>query len=145
MRKQGSIGENTLENICVKNVPKETLNIGEHTLRKKMKTRSRKIKGKRLTNYVRDKILKAFPHLKKKDVMVPTDGQNGPDIILSRITKKLCPYNWELKNQQKMATVYKWHKQASKNTRLTPVVVCKMNTRDPLVILDLDHFMSLIR
>ena len=46
-----------------------------------MKTRSRKIKGKRLTNYVRDKILKAFPHLKKKDVMVPTDGQNGPDII----------------------------------------------------------------
>ena len=79
------------------------------------------------------------------EVMVPTDGQNGPDIILSRIAKKLCPYNWELKNQQKMATVYKWHKQASKNTRLTPVVVCKMNTRDPLVILDLDHFMSLIR
>ena len=35
--------------------------------------------------------------------------------------------------------------EASKNTRLTPVVVCKMNTRDPLVILDLDHFMSLIR
>ena len=110
-----------------------------------MKTRSKKIKGKRLTNYVRDKILKAFPHLKKKDVMVPTDGQNGPDIILSRIAKKLCPYNWDLKNQQKMAAVYKWHKQASKNTRLTPVVVCKMNTRDPLVILDLDHFMSLIR
>ena len=78
------------------------------------------------------KILKAFPHLKKKDVMVPTDGQNGPDIILSRIAKKLCPYNWELKNQQKMAKVYKWHKQASKNTRLTPVVVCKMNTRDPI-------------
>ena len=145
MQKRESIGENTLENICVKNVPKETLNIGEHILRKKMKTRSRKIKGKRLTNYVRDKILKAFPHLKKKDVMVPTDGQNGPDIILSRIAKKLCPYNWELKNQQKMATVYKWHRQASKNTKLTPIVVCKMNTRDPLVILDLDHFMSLIR
>ena len=51
----------------------------------------------------------------------------------------------ELKNQQKMATVYKWHRQASKDTKLTPVVVCKMNTRDPLVILDLDHFMSLIR
>ena len=53
--------------------------------------------------------------------------------------------NWKPKNQQKMATVYKWHKQASKNTKLTPVVVCKMNTRDPLVVLDLDHFMSLIR
>ena len=134
MRKRGSIEENTLENICVK-----------HETKEKMRARSRKIKGKRLTNYVRDKILKAFPHLKKKDVMVPTDGQNGPDIILSRIAKKLCPYNWELKNQQKMATVYKWHRQASKNTKLNPVVVCKMNTRDPLVILDLDHFMSLIK
>ena len=142
MRKRGSTEENTLENICVKNETKEKSNIGGNT---ELKTRSRKIKGKRLTNYVRDKILKAFPHLKKKDVMVPTDGQNGPDIILSRIAKKLCPYNWELKNQQKMATVYKWHRQASKNTKLTPIVVCKMNARDPLVILDLDHFMTLIR
>ena len=73
-----------------------------------MKTRSRKIKGKRLTNYVRDKILKAFPHLKKKDVMVPTDGQNGPDIILSRIAKKLCPYNWELKNQKNPIVFGRW-------------------------------------
>ena len=134
LRKRGSIGGNISENICVKNASKE-----------KMKQRSKRAKATRLQNFVRLALLKAFPHLKKKDVMVPTDGQNGPDIILSRIAKKLCPYNWELKNQQKMATVYKWHKQASKNTKLTPVVVCKMNTRDPLVILDLDHFMSLIR
>ena len=49
------------------------------------------------------------------------------------------------KNQQKMATVYKWHKQASKNTKLEPVVVMKMNTRKPLAVIDLDTFVDLIR
>ena len=123
-----------------------TSSTGGNTLRKKMKQRSKKAKATRLQKFVRDKLLKIYrPHLRKKDVLVPTDGQNGPDIILSRIAKKLCPYNWELKNQQKMATIYKWHRQASKNTKLNPVVVCKMNTRDPLVILELKHFLDLIR
>ena len=32
-----------------------------------MKQKSRKAKGRRLQNFVRDKILKTFPHLKIKD------------------------------------------------------------------------------
>jgi len=110
-----------------------------------MKTRSRKIKSKRLSNYVRAKILKAFPHLKQRDVMLPTDGQNGPDLILSRIAKKLIGWNFELKNQERISTNYKWYAQASKNTKLNPVVVCKMNARSPLAILDLDDFIELIK
>ena len=42
-----------------------------------------------MQNYVREKLLKAFPHLKKKDISVALEGQQGPDIILSRIGKKL--------------------------------------------------------
>ena len=110
-----------------------------------MKQRSRKIKGRRLSKYVRKRILKAFPHLKGKDIIEATDGQNGPDLILSDVAKKLVPFNWEIKNQEKMATIYKWHRQASKNTKEIPVVVCKMNTRDPLVILDFDTFIDLIK
>ena len=34
-----------------------------------MKQKSRKAKGRRLQNYVRDKILKTFRHLKTKDVV----------------------------------------------------------------------------
>ena len=70
-------------------------NTGGNTLRKKMKQRSRKIKSKRLTNYVRKKILKAFPHLKQKDVMLPKDGQIGPDFILSKNAKKLLLHQFE--------------------------------------------------
>jgi hypothetical protein len=94
-----------------------------------MKQMSRKRKSALLQNLVRDKILKTFPHLKKKDVTTASNGQTGPDIILSRVGKKLVGCQFEVKNQQKMKTIYDWYKQASKgHHNLTPVVICKMNT-----------------
>ena len=111
-----------------------------------MLNKSRRAKSSRLQNLVRDKILKAFkPHLGKKDVQTPPNGINGPDIILSRIAKKLCPYNFEVKNRNQMKGVYDWYKQSGKNTKLEPVVVMKMNTRSPLVVIDLDAFIDLIK
>ena len=111
-----------------------------------MLNKSRRAKSSRLQNLVRDKILKAFkPHLRKKDVQTPLNGVNGPDIILSRIAKKLCPYNFEVKNRNQMKGVYDWYKQAGKHTKLEPVVVMKMNTRKPLAVIDLDAFIDLIR
>ena len=111
----------------------------------KMKNRSKKIKSAKLQRLVRSKILKAFPHLKKKDVDCAKEGISGPDIILSRIAVKLCPYQFEVKNQNRMRTMWKWFRQASKNTKLNPVVVAKCNSRDPLVLIDLDHFFDLIK
>jgi len=110
-----------------------------------MRNSSRKAKSTKLQNLVRAKIFKAFPHLKKRDVDTAKEGQSGPDIILSRIGAKLCPYNFEVKSQNRMKTIYDFYKQASKKTRLEPVVVMKMNSREPLVVLDLDHFFTLIR
>ena len=110
-----------------------------------MRNSSRKAKSTKLQNMVRAKILKAFPHLKKRDVDTAKEGQSGPDILLSRIAVKLCPYNFEVKSQNRMKTIYDFYKQASKKTKLTPIVVMKMNARQPLVVLDLDHFFTLIR
>ena len=110
-----------------------------------MRNSSRKAKATKLQNLVRLKILKAFPHLKKRDVDTAKEGQSGPDIVLSRIGAKLCPYNFEVKSQNRMKTIYDFYKQASKKTKLNPVVIMKMNSRDPLVVLDLDHFFTLIR
>ena len=110
-----------------------------------MRNSSRKAKATKLQNLVRLKILKAFPHLKKRDVDTAKEGQSGPDIVLSRIGAKLCPYNFEVKSQNRMKTIYDFYKQASKKTKLTPIVVMKMNARQPLVVLDLDHFFTLIR
>ena len=57
-----------------------------------MKQVSRKRKSALLQNLVRDKILKTFPHLKKIDVGTASNGQTGPDIILSKVAKKLAYY-----------------------------------------------------
>jgi len=107
---------------------------------------SKKRKSALLQNLVRDKILKAFPHLKKKDVSTASTGQNGSDIRLSKVARKLVGVNFECKNQNKMKTIYDWYKQSSKNSnKLMPCVVMKMNTRQPLIVIDLDDFMDLIK
>jgi len=112
-----------------------------------MKQSSRKAKGRRLQNYVRDKILKNFPHLKPADVQCVENYAPGPDIILSKVAAKLVPYQWEVKNQEKLSTLYSWYKQANKKIpkKLSAVLVMKMNTQDPLVVIDFEHFLELIK
>ena len=66
-----------------------------------MKTRSRKIKSKRLSNYVRKKILKAFPHLKQKDVMLPKDGQTGPDLFCLKMQRSSYSINLSSKTRRR--------------------------------------------
>ena len=111
-----------------------------------MNPTSKKRKSALLQNMVKDKILKAFPHLKKKDVVTASTGQNGPDIVLSKVARKLVGVNLECKNQNKMKTIYDWYKQASKGQhKMTPAVCMKMNTRQPLVVIDLDDFIDLIK
>ena len=111
-----------------------------------MKIASKKRKSALLQNLVKDKILKSFPHLKKKDVVTATTGQTGPDIVLSKVARKLVGVNFECKNQNKMKTIYDWYKQSSKGSnKLMPSVVMKMNTRLPLVVITLDDFMDLIK
>mgnify|MGYP001158877276 CR=1 FL=1 len=110
-----------------------------------MKPRYTSRKGRKLQNLVRNKILKMFPHLKDNDVDVATTGENGPDLKLSRIAKRLIPYQFETKSQQRMKTIYSWYKQSSKKTNLEGVVVMKSNGQDPLVVISLELFLDLIK
>ena len=88
----------------------------------------------------------SFPHLKPEDVITANNGQNGPDIKLSKVARKLVGVNFECKNQNKMKTIYDWYKQSSKSAnKLMPCVAMKMNTREPLVVINLDDFMDLIK
>ena len=102
-------------------------------------------KGRKLAKLVADKILKTFRHLKKADVRVAGTGANGPDIKLSRIAKRLVPYQFECKAQNRLKTVWKWKKQSDKNTRLEGVLVMKMNGKDPLAVMDMNLFFDLIK
>ena len=102
-------------------------------------------KGRKLQNLLREKILKTFRHLRKSDVRVAGTGVNGPDLRLSRIAKRLCPFQFECKAQNRLKTVWKWKKQSEKNTNLDGVLIMRMNGKNPLVVIDMDLFFDLIK
>ena len=98
------------------------------------KIKSSKAKGRRLQNYVRDRLRDVFikewtllPKLEDDDIKSQTMGMTGEDIILSPSARKIIPYSFECKNQERIS-IWKAIQQAEDNSKLRePVVVIKRN------------------
>ena len=110
-----------------------------------MKHNSRVKKGKRLQKILRDKLLSAFPHLKPVDIRVAKTGEQGEDLKLSRIGRRLISYQFEAKSQQKFKVLYSFYDQACRHGKHEPVLVVKQNTRRALAVIDLDQFIDLLK
>ena len=110
-----------------------------------MKQISRRRKGRRLQNLVRTKILETFDILRPTDVSIAKTGENGADIKLSKIAKRILPYQFECKYQERLATLHRWFSQSKKHGRMEPILVVKMNDKKPLLVMDLDHFFDIIK
>jgi hypothetical protein len=108
-----------------------------------MKTSSCKAKGRKLQQVVRDAILATFPGLTNRDVASTAMGQAGDDIQLSEAAFSKFPYSVECKNLASVA-IYKYYNQRS-NPRGEPILVVKQNHSEPLAVISLKHFMSLIK
>lgn len=109
-----------------------------------MKTRSAKNKGKRLQNWVRDRLLHYSPSLEKDlDVKSTTMGEQGEDIQLSAKARKQYPISIECKSRASYA-FYKDYDQAVVNCPdgCEPVLVAKANHRNPVVIVDAEWFIK---
>ena len=63
-----------------------------------MKTSSKKGKGRRLQNFVKDELLEAFKSLEADDVKTAIMGESGEDIKLSPAAKRKIRYSFECKN-----------------------------------------------
>ena len=105
--------------------------------------RSRKAKGRRLQDWVRDSLRGLFLTLTNDDVKVAIMGERGADVKLSKQAKKLFPYDIECKNTEGWAKVYNAYDQADGHGSDHPVVFIKMNRRTPLAVVDAKHFMKL--
>ena len=105
--------------------------------------RSRKAKGRRLQNWVRDSLRGLFLTLTDDDVRVAIMGEPGSDIKLSKTAKKLFPYDIECKNTEGWKKVYDAYDQADGHGDDRPLVFIKMNRRNPLVIVDAKFFLKL--
>ena len=109
-----------------------------------MKNNSRQAKGRYLQNIVRDRIVKLYPVLTKKDIRTSTVGENGADVkLLSLQARKLFPYSVECKNRSDNKQIYSFYKQATKHTQLEPLLVIKTLREKPLAIIDLEHLFEL--
>jgi len=108
--------------------------------------RSRKSKGKRLQNTVRDLILEHFSQLEPDDVVSTLMGDSGTDIKLSPAARKVFPYSVECKNQEKL-NIWSALEQAEKNAKegTNPILFFKRNHSKMYVTLDAEHFFNLIQ
>ena len=111
-----------------------------------MKPQSAKAKGRKLQQHVRDLILENFPELEPDDVKSTGMGQGGEDVQLSPYARKFVPLSIECKSRASFA-FYKDLDQAKSNCKvgLEPVLVCKGDRKKPVVIVDLEHYIQLLR
>ena len=109
-----------------------------------MKNRSKQQKSRYLQNLVKDRIIKLFPSLTKKDIRTSTTGENGADVkLLTLQARKLFPYSIECKNRSDNKQIYSYYNQARKHSNLEPLLVIKTLRQRPLAIIDLEHLFEL--
>ena len=109
-----------------------------------MKNDSKQAKGRYLQNLVKDRIVRLYPVLTKKDIRTSMRSENGADVkLLTKTARKLFPYSIETKNRQEFRQIYNYFAQAKGHTNQTPMLVIKMNRERPLVIIDMEHFFEL--
>jgi hypothetical protein len=71
-------------------------------------------------------------------------GAQGEDVQLSPAARKAFPYQIECKAKAR-AQVYTWYEQAQTHGKHEPIVFIKQDRQKPLVVLDAEHFLSLIK
>ena len=111
-----------------------------------MITSSRKSKGRRLQNKIRDLLLEHYSDkLEKDDIRCAVMGESGEDLKLSPAARKLIPYSFECKNQEKL-NIWDSLEQAEKNSDdYGPVLIFKRNRSKIYVVLEISDFLELLK
>lgn len=107
-------------------------------------TSSRKAKGRRLQDHVRQAILEAFPELEEGDIKCAIMGESGQDIHLSPAARKKFPFSVECKNTERL-NIWSAIKQAESHSDTgTPLVVFKRNRSKTYAVLELDALLKIL-
>jgi hypothetical protein len=107
-----------------------------------MKPQSAKAKGRKLQQWVRNKITELFG-LEPGDVESRSMGAGGEDVMLSPAARKKFPYQVECKSLASIA-VYKYLKQATGHGKHTPLLIMRQNRSEPIVIMWAEDFFKLV-
>lgn len=100
---------------------------------------TRKAKGRRLQQWVRDLIIEVFG-LPEDDVKSTSMGASGEDVQLSDRARTAFPFSVECKNKERI-NVWEEYKQAQSNCgEYEPILVISRNRHKPLVVVDAEYF-----
>ena len=111
-----------------------------------MKTSSGKAKGRRLQNKVRDVLLEHFSEkLEPDDIRTAIMGETGEDIKLSPAARRLIPYSFECKNQEKLSIWSSLEQAAENSGDYPPVLIFKRNRSKTYVVIELEEFIKFIK
>lgn len=107
---------------------------------------SRKAKGRKLQQFVRDIFRDIFKNiLEDGDLESRQMGGSGTDIVMSPAAKKLIPFDFEIKNQEKL-NITEAIKQAESNTvdGRIPIVVFSRNRDKVYAVLEFEKLVKLM-
>ena len=83
--------------------------------------------------------------LETNDIESQVMGMSGEDIVLSPAAKKVIPYSFECKNQERL-NLWSSLEQAESNCEdRQPVLVFKRNRSKVYVAIEFDHFIELLK
>ena len=109
-----------------------------------MRPQSAKAKGRRLQQQFRDLLIEELK-IHPEDIESRSMGAGGEDLIMARAAREKFPYSIECKNVEKL-NVWEAYEQAKANcNNYEPLVVMKKNQKKPLVVIDADYFISLVK
>ena len=109
-----------------------------------MKTQSAKAKGRNLQKWVVNKLIEEF-NIHPEDIKSCSMGAGGEGVVMARAAREKFPFSVECKNVEKL-NVWDAYEQAKANSSgYEPIVVMKKNHKKPLVVLDAEHFISMVK
>lgn len=108
-----------------------------------MKPQSAKAKGRKLQQWIRDKLIEEF-EIHPEDIKSTSMGAGGEDVTMARAAREKFPFSIECKSVERL-NVWDAYDQACANAGdYEPLVVMKKNRRKPLVVLDAESFIKLM-
>ena len=109
-----------------------------------MKTQSRKAKGRRLQQQFMQLLIEKLD-IDPEDIESRSMGAHGEDLIMSKAARHKFPYSIECKNQERMNIWSAWEQANENKGMYEPLVVIKKNGVRPLVLLDAENFLDMIK
>ena len=109
-----------------------------------MKTQAKKAKGRRLQKQFMQLLIEKLD-IDPEDIESRSMGAGGEDLIMSKAARNKFPYSVECKNQERMNIWSAWEQANNNKGIYEPLVVIKKNGVNPLIVVDAENFLEMIK